>query len=81
MQIPFMKIFGPKSKVNRDLNIDESLIQKLLVDAMPNLKGGKILMLSSVPYQKGIYLHIEYETEKNQFYTIKAKYRHRKNQL
>lgn len=55
-----MKIFGPKSKKKHSVNVNEEDIQKLLVEAMPSLSGGKIIKLSSVPYRKGIFLNVQY---------------------
>jgi hypothetical protein len=46
---------------------------------MPSLSGGKIIKLFSVPYRRGIFLNIEYETLKEQIYTIKAKYTRKTN--
>jgi hypothetical protein len=74
-----MKIFGPKSKDRHRANVNEDDIKKLLEESMPSLKGGKIIKLSSVPYRKGIFLNIEYESAKEQIYTIKAKYVRRTN--
>lgn len=76
-----MKIFGPKSKGKHKFTVKESDIQNLLIKSMPSLEGGKIIKLSSVPYRKGIFLNIEYETAKEQIYTIKARYMKKANQL
>lgn len=80
-EVPFTKIFGAKSRGQHGVHVKEEDIQRMLEASMPNLKGGKIIKLSEASYRRGVYLNIEYQTAKEQIYTIKAKYVRRTNEL
>lgn len=80
-EIPFTKIFGAKSRGQHGVHVKEEDIQRMLEASMPNLKGGRIIKLSEASYRRGVYLNIEYQTAKEQIYTIKAKYVRRTNEL
>lgn len=43
--------------------------------------GGQIIRMEPFGFKKGILLNIDYATEQNQIFTIKARYRPRKHLL
>jgi hypothetical protein len=48
---------------------------------MPSLGGGKIIRMEPFGFKKGILLNIDYATENDQIFTIKARYRPKKHLL
>lgn len=75
------EIFGDRNRGHRVAEVDEDKIAELLMEQMPVLKGGKILEMDGTRFKKGVYLNIEFSSAKNDIYTIKAKYKQKKNKL